>query len=484
MVNAIKEKLFAPINIYSLVFVRIVFGLIMFVDICNFFYSDLVTPNFIEPEFHFKYYGFDWVTVLPENLFNLLLIILAVSALCIAIGAFYKVASVIFLLGFTYIFLLDQALYLNHYYMVIIFNFLLCFMPANRYWALDSHYLNPKIKTKIIPAWPIILLRIQMEIILIYAGIVKINSDWLHLYPLTIWFRDYGPLFNNIGVIFLASYGSILLHILGAPLLLSKRYRIWIFLVYAIFHNINSYIFTIGIFPWITLALTTVFFQSNWPIQFSNFIKGLRNLKSFSFKKISQIYKESTNIPCEIPEGVSFRTSAKRENLILILIVIWSIFHILFPLRKFLYEGNSFWTHQGSSFAWELKLYDVGGSAVFLIKDNKTNQYLHDYNESHLTPLLGELHHLTYRQARRMSCTPFMIMKYAHFLKERWAKKLGHDDISVYSLMLCSLNDREPRPLIDQKVDLSREVETFSTPKWVLPLDENLRPGGRKHSFR
>jgi hypothetical protein len=48
-----------------------------------------------------------------------------------------------------------------------------------------------------------------MEIILIYAGIVKINFDWLQLYPLKYWFAAQGGVFNEIWVIGIAAYGAI-----------------------------------------------------------------------------------------------------------------------------------------------------------------------------------------------------------------------------------------------------------------------------------
>jgi hypothetical protein len=107
---------------------------------------------FINPKFHFKFFGFSWVRVLPSELMYLLFVVMAVLALFIAIGFLYRASAILFLLCFTYVFLIDSALYLNHYYMVILFSFLLCFLPANQYFSLDSEYLNPKIKTKVIPA--------------------------------------------------------------------------------------------------------------------------------------------------------------------------------------------------------------------------------------------------------------------------------------------------------------------------------------------
>lgn len=479
MISSLKKHLFLPTNIHSLIFIRIAFGLIMFSEIIKFFDKDLINYFFLEPEFHFKYFGFAWVKVASAPVINFIFIALAILALFIAGGLFYRISTILFLFGFTYIFLLEQAIYLNHYYLIIIFNFLLCFMPANRYFSIDSEYLTPQIKSKTIPSWPIILIKIQVEIILIYAGIVKINSDWLQFYPLKIWFANQGAFFSNTFVIGAASYYAILIHILGAPLLLLKKTRIWVFALYAIFHSINAYIFTvdIGIFPWITLALTTIFFQPNWPVQFADFCKKMNNLKIFSLKEIAKIYKKSVNLKTKINKKHLPKYSENIKNLILILIIIWTAFHIFFPLRKLLYPGNPAWTKQGYYFSWRMKLHHIIGNVSFHIKDNKSEKYLNDYDNYHLKSLPGELHHLTFKQAIGMGCKPYMILQYAHFLKEKYTQKIGHDDLSIYAIGICSLNDRKPAFIIDQNFDLGNEQENFSHPKWILPLDKSLKPG-------
>jgi hypothetical protein len=137
-----------------------------------------------------------------------------------------------FILGYGYFFLLDKAQYMNHHYMVLLFAILLLFIPAHSVWSVDARW-------KAVPPTRLIhkvLLAFQIEIILVTAGLVKISHDWLHLAPLKNWLlrrQDevfYGSLFQFDWVIALASYGTIALHVIGAPLLLFKRTRIWVFL--------------------------------------------------------------------------------------------------------------------------------------------------------------------------------------------------------------------------------------------------------------
>ena len=107
----------------------------------------------------------------------------------------------------------------------------------------------------------------------LYAGIVKVNPDWLRLEPLAMWmarrqdFALIGHLFVHDWVVAIGAYGSIILHLFGAPLLLFRRTRIYVAIVYGIFHLSNHFMFQIGIFPWMTMAGTMMFFDPDWPRQ-------------------------------------------------------------------------------------------------------------------------------------------------------------------------------------------------------------------------
>ena len=106
--------------------------------------------------------------------------VMGVPAFLIMIGLFHRVAMVLFLVAFTHAFLIDQVEYLNHFYLVILLSILMVFVPANHVYALD-----PLLRRRARPhqtqvyAWNLGIVRIQMEIMLIFAGIVKINPDWL-----------------------------------------------------------------------------------------------------------------------------------------------------------------------------------------------------------------------------------------------------------------------------------------------------------------
>lgn len=268
--DRLAAHLFKPVDASSLVFFRIAFGVIMLVEVWRFWSFDWIAGFYIAPDFLFKYPGFEWIEPWPGSGMYWHFGLLAVLALMIAAGAFYRLATILFFLAFSYVFLLDQARYLNHFYLVILIAFLMVLVPANRSLAVDSA-LRPGTRSQTVPAWSVWLLRLQFEVVLLYAGIVKLNPDWLRLEPLGMWLarRDdwvlIGPLFNQDWVVATAAYGVTALHLVGAPLLLFRRTRACVIVVYAAFHLSNHFMFQIGIFPWLTMAGTLMFLEPDWP---------------------------------------------------------------------------------------------------------------------------------------------------------------------------------------------------------------------------
>jgi vitamin K-dependent gamma-carboxylase len=177
-----------------------------------------------------------------------------VFAFLVMVGLFYRVAIWGFIVVFGYFFLLDKTQYLNHNYMVLLYALLLALAPAGRAFSVDARWglVTP---TPMIPRWPVAAVRLQTEIILIYAGIVKITDDWLQGRALGMWLRArsdevlFGPLFQYDWVILAGAWGTVALHILGAPLLLWKRTRLAVFLVYAASTSRTRSCSTSGSFP-------------------------------------------------------------------------------------------------------------------------------------------------------------------------------------------------------------------------------------------
>src|SRR5215216_4921419 len=149
----------------------------------------------LKPAVTFTYYGFSWVKPWPGRGMYIHFFVLGLAAVCVMAGMaglFYRIAAPVLFLAFTYTFLLDQTRYLNHFYLVCLISFLMCFLPAERAFSVDA-LLRRKIRSDVVPAWTLWLLRAQIGIPYFYGGIAKLNRDWIYggepmrswLHPLT-----------------------------------------------------------------------------------------------------------------------------------------------------------------------------------------------------------------------------------------------------------------------------------------------------------
>src|SRR5688500_1883951 len=150
--------LFEPVDISFLVFFRIVFGGIMLWEVYRYFSYGWITRYFVEPALTFTYYGFSWVKPWLGSGMYIHFVVLGVAAACVMLGLFYRIAAPVFFLAFTYFFLLEQTRYLNHFYLVCLISFLMCFLPAERAFSIDA-LLRRKIRSDVVPAWTLWLLR-------------------------------------------------------------------------------------------------------------------------------------------------------------------------------------------------------------------------------------------------------------------------------------------------------------------------------------
>jgi len=454
-----QDKLFKPVDSSSLVVFRIGFGLIMMIEVWRYWRYDWISRYFIEPQFMFKYYGFEWLQAWPGDGMYVHFAVIGISALFITFGAFYRISTVVFTLSFAFVFLLDQGRYLNHFYLVLLISILMCFVPAHRHFSVDA-WLRPKLKSSTIPIWSLWILMAQMEIMLLFAGLVKINPDWLRLEPLRMWlakredFPFLGELFIQEWSVAVAAYGVILLHIVGAPLLLWKRTRLTVFIIYVGFHILNHFVFNIGIFPWFTIAATLLFFDPDWPRQFARKIRAILSRNTPNNRATAA----STVLNPAVP--------LSKQRVVFGFIALWIGTQILIPLRHLLYPGNVSWTEEGHRFAWQMKLRSKKSNAVFYLvnADNREEYWEVDPRQ-----------YLSKRKARTMAGRPDMILQFAHYLAQYWEEHYDTDNLEIMATVFVSLNGRVPAMLIDPGRDLLKIERNLKTADWILPLNEPLR---------
>ena len=447
MILSVKKYINAYTDSSPLVIFRIGFGLMMLFSIIRFWSKGWIEKIYIEPSFHFTYYGFEWVKPLGDKIY-VLFILCAISSALIAIGLKYKLAIITFFLSFTYIELLEKTIYLNHYYFICVLSFLLIFLPLNSSFSIDN-LINNK-KSNSVPRWTIDSIKLMLGIVYIYAGLAKINSDWLlQALPLKIWLPSKydlpiigETLMQENWVHFAMSWGGMLYDLLIPFLLLYKRTRTFAFLLVVFFHVFTRVLFPIGVFPYIMIISALIFFDAKFHKKIINVLKKIINPIS---KKLSQI-----NI-----QNVKFYSNKK----IIWVLAIFFILQLTIPLRHLSYNGNIMWHEQGYRFSWRVMLMEKLGYTTFKILDNDKNQFFYVQNEEFLTSY----------QEKQMSFQPDFILEYAHFLGKHFKSK-GFENIEVFAESYVSLNGRRSQMYIDPEINLLNIKDSFKNKYWILPL--------------
>lgn len=441
-----QTMLVAPLLVF-----RITFALMLLGSIVRFWAKGWIKELYIKPAFFFSYYGFEWVKPLGIYTYALFAIC-ALAALLVAIGLFYRAAAVALFLSFTYIELMDKTTYLNHYYFVSLVCLLLIFLPANAAFSVDA-WRRGKSYTHV-PRFTIDVLRVMMGILYFYAGLAKVNSDWLlHAQPLRTWLPAkndlplLGPLFNQVWVAYLFSWAGCI-YDLTIPFWLSwKRSRSGAFLGVVVFHVLTAVLFPIGMFPYIMIVSALIFFP---PPFHQKILNGLSAI--FRFRKLS-------------PQSpVTFAFAKKAGNWLRTGLILFIILQLVLPFRYVLYPGELFWTEEGYRFSWRVMLMEKAGYTLFKVKDKATGKQVQIDNGDYLTRL----------QEKQMSFQPDMILEFAHHLADEYKQK-GWKDPAVFVDSYVTLNGRLSEPFIDPKVDLAAEKESFRHKTWIIPFKDDIQ---------
>jgi hypothetical protein len=445
-VTSVLGRLVAPVDIAALVYFRIAFGAIMLWEVWRYFEYGWIAEYWILPRLHFTYYGFEWVRPWPGVFMYVHVAALGVLAVMIALGVLYRVSATLFFVGFTYVFLLEQARYLNHFYFVCLVSFLLILIPAHGAWSLDVRW-GRTARRETAPAWALWILRAQIGVVYFFGGLAKLNGDWLRGEPMRMWlgrrtdFPILGLFFEQEWMVYVFSLGGALLDLFIVPLLLWRRTRAYAFVAAVAFHVMNDSLFRIGIFPWFSIAMSALFFPPDWPRRLFGGVTPRRR------------------------ERVVAPAIRLRDGAVVAVLAVFVTLQVLVPLRHWLYPGNVSWTEQGHNFSWHMKLRTKSARAEFTVTDPASGRVWTVDNRKYLTPW----------QERAMSGKPDMLVQFARFLAEE-KRKENYPAVEVRARVMASLNGRTPQLLIDPTVDLARLRPSLATAAWILPLTEPLRP--------
>lgn len=439
------KQLYSSMDIAGIAFLRIYFGVIIMTEAIRYTSLIRIVSKYTKQDFYFKFHYFEWVKPISTEGMQIVFIIYAISGLLISLGLCYRLAVLTASLCISYIFLVDATNYLNHFYLVIIFSFMMFFIPAHKSWSVYA-WLNPQKASQTIGGWAYFMLRAEFAIVYFYAAIAKMNVDWINGMPLYDWIGgkassgDMDSFLSWPISIYFFTYGGLLYDLIIAPMLIYQRTRALAFCLSLSFHLTNYYLFNIGIFPWFMIGATTIFFAADWP----------RNLLHFFFPHQFSLISPKHTWPHKL-------NIAQKCGLLAI--VLHLSFQAFFPLRHFIYPGYVGWDEAGHNFAWHMKLRSKQGSTKFTVKDPDSGK----------TVIIDNSRYLTERQEAKMAGRPYLILQFAHFLRDLYTAE-GEKPAEVYVESRVRLNGRKPQRLVDPTINLAQMEAKEIPDAFVFPL--------------
>jgi len=448
-----------PVDATSLAVFRICVGTICAWEVRRYFRAGWIQEFWERPRFHFHYVGFGWVTPLPALGMQILWGVLGVCAVFIACGAAYRIATVVFALGFGYTFLVEAATYLNHFYFLALLTVVLAIVPAHRVWSVDAwvrrRFAKSRRSRPSIPAWSLWLVRFQVAVVYVGGGLAKLDPDWLRGEPMTAWLANRTD-FPLIGGMFDAPLAGVIAAWLGLFFDLFivfavawRRTRYLALLAALGFHFTNSQLFSIGIFPFLALLTLLIFCEPDWPRALIRAMQG-RDHTSHAFPAPATLTPR--------------RTALARVGVVVGLLYV--AVQVLVPLRHLAMPGRAAWTEAGHTFSWHMKLRDKEGEVGFTVVDPRTGR------RTAVAP--GD--ELESWQYESMTIRPELIRQFAHHLADE-----AGPGTRVYAHALISLNGRRPQLMVDPNVNLAAESATLGTPSWIVALHEPLPSRGETY---
>ena len=252
-------------------------------------------------------------------------------------------------------------------------------------------------------------------------------------------------------------------------------------MVLVIFHVLTWVLFQIGVFPWVMIAATLVFFEPDWP---SRLFERLRNLvlpRRFA-SMLSAVHRqvpsrsggcartcrvdtavseESRDELARTPNARPFTRPLRLGPVLLAGLALLAATQIGLPLRHYAYPSNVRWSEEGYYLSWRVMLTEKAGHAAFLVTDPSTGR------EWKVHPRLV----LTDWQASAASIRPDLLHAAAHLVADHFRRK-GVENPEVRAEVWVSMNDRPAQQMVNPSVDLAATARSLGPADWIIPLKE------------
>jgi vitamin K-dependent gamma-carboxylase len=428
----------------SLAVFRILFGVVAVVGALRFLAKGWVDSLYLAPENHLTYAWFDWVQPLPSPFMHLHMVLLAAAGLAIALGWHYRAAMAVYFIGFAYVELIDAALYLNHYWWVTMASAVMVFLPLNRMWSLDARAGRVQ-ASAVTEKWIIWTVRSLLGVVYLFAGIAKLQSDWLfNAMPMQLWLADrthlpfVGPVLDEPFVAYIASWAGAAFDCTIVFWLLWSKSRPFAYMAVIGFHAATGLLFQIGVFPWLMIAGTLIFFSPDWPLKVAKRL-GLKSAES--------------------PTKAAVERHRLSKMPIVALLLLAAV-QIVVPLRHYAYPDNVRWTEEGYYGAWRVMLTEKAGTLTFEVTDPATG----------IVESVEPTVVLTDWQATQAAIRPDLMLTAAHLIADEYESR-GIDGAEVRAQSFVSFNGRPYQRMADPDVDLASVERGPGHKDFIVPLE-------------
>lgn len=425
-VKALESYLFKPASIYPLVALRLAFGLAMSMWALYMISSGKVAEVFSLQVVHFPYRGLEWIKPLPFWGMLMVFVILAVSAIGMGAGWHFRKSGLIFTLAFAYVSLIDKASYLSYYYYVLIIALMLLLSPANRLFSIDL-IRKPAIRVDFAPVWLLWAFKVQVVMVFFFAGMAKLNSDWLYTgVPVTLWLQDTlqnigipnGFLSANTWIGISLSWFLVVFDFVIPHFLLDSRTSTKAFSLVVIVQLIGIFFLPTGFFPVLVILSCMVFLPSRI---IHHFISRVSYFLYDVFQFKGDVFAS----------GGTFMLQYRMRRLFPVLASFFLAFQFVLPIYFYLSWGSLRWADTAFHFSWDIHINHQKNSVAFY-KVNKTK------GES--IPIAVD-HMLSSVQKSTMASDPSMLKQFIVTLKEI-NPALSAPEVEIQAQSCISLNGR------------------------------------------
>lgn len=442
--NKFNNTLFKQVSIAPLVVLRLVFGGLLLFSTIRTVQKGWIDELYIDPIYHFGF--FTWLKPLGPEGMNFVFTLMIISSLGILLGLFYRISTLLFFLLFIYVELLDKTYYLNHYYLVTLFSFWLLLVPAHRWYSLDT-LIFPNIKSSQCANWHILIFKVQLSIVYFFAGLAKVNPDWLfRAQPMATWLPGkyalpiLGQWMHYKETAFFFSWAGCIYDLSIWVFLWIKRTRGFAYILVLVFHILTAILFPrIGMFPFIMVTSTIIFFSPSW------------HQKVLSFLPFATTISDSDE---------HHHPVRKWQPYIAAGLCLYFIIQLYLPFRHLQYPGHLFWHEKGYRFSWRVMLMEKNGYTSLIIRDPENNIQKEVNQDDYLTAF----------QKQQMRSQPDMIVQFAKHVGDEFRNEYGYAP-EVYVKSRISLNGRRSQPFTDDTIDIYALVDPMNS-NWIIPLKE------------